>query len=751
VKRAVPFLLFAAVTVAVFWKFLLFGQTMYAMSALESQLGKPVQEPRGWFRSEYRHTRISDNLVLLALHLRIYNEGLHHGELRLWNPYLLCGLPTASDPMVHPFYPPNLLLHSVFGPDTAYELGLLLHLFFAGVAFYSLLKSRGRSDAGATAGGLVWMLCGYQAMWFSTGILCGLMVFGPLAALWALQGLETRDRRRAALAGAALGMAVLGSHPHHALLFALFLSGWLAFAGWKDRRTAVLHVGILLLLACGVGVVEILLRLDTIENGYRDPRYDALVLYAEPWTLSSYLSGILFGKAYFPGPGWEAEFPVYTGLSAATLAAIGAWRQRRDLHVRALTLAALLALAVAFLKPLAWLFLQIPILNISPASRLLILVGFATAYLAGHGVDALVETPGKTWRGVAWVAVAFLLAMVLGLGPVRMSNGAAVETLIGFALAAAAAWTLTRSKPAAAALGLAALLFELLPPFLQYNYHADSSLMGRTPPALDIQKKSEAWRGTGVLGTTAVSTKSEQWGNDLVTGNNLLALYGLENVSGFEAIIPTWTVTYALAAGAALSPAGRTLQYTRLDSPLLDFVGLKDVWLPSAIPVPPRFRKTLDSGPVSHYDNRAALPRARLAPQVRVVPTAAEAEALLRRPDYDPKVEILIESDHPLPMASEGTVTWLGRTTDVLVLDVVAKQPSVLVVADTDYPGWEATVDGVVTPILRANVAFRAIEVPAGSHRVEFRYRPAAKRQGAVASAFFLLLSLAAARWWRQT
>jgi len=55
-----------------------------------------------------------------------------------------------------------------------------------------------------------------------------------------------------------------------------------------------------------------------------------------------------------------------------------------------------------------------------------------------------------------------------------------------------------------------------------------------------------------------------------------------------------------------------------------------------------------------------------------------------------------------------------------------------------------------VSPILRANVAFRAIEVPAGSHRVEFRYRPAAKRQGAVASAFFLLLSLAAARWWRQ-
>ncbi len=752
-KRAAPYLLFALVTVAVFWKFLLFGHTMVAMSALESQLGRPTQQPRGWFKSDFRHTRIADNIALLALHLRIYNEGLKSGELRLWNPYLLCGLPTTSDPMVHPFYPPNLILHALFSPDVAYELGLLLHLYFAGVAFYALLRSRGRSDVGAMTGALVWMLCGYNAMWFSTGILCGLMVFGPLALLWALQGLETQDRRRAPLAAAALGIAVLGSHPHHALLFFLFVLGWLGFATWKDRldpRFAISYMGVLILLTGGVSIVEVLLRLDTIENGYRGPSYDLATLYAEPGTLATYVSSLLIGKAYFPGPGWEAEFPVYAGLAAMTLAAVAVWRHRRETQVLYVALAALVALAVAFISPLAALFMKIPILNVSPASRLLFLVGFAVAWLAGHGVDTLAASPGKAWRGVAWVAVAFLIAMLVGVGPMTMSNGAAIETLIGFVLGTAAAFVLTRSKPAAAGLALAALLFELLPPFIQYNYHSDSSLLARRPEMLDIRKQNEPWRGTGILGTTPVSTRSDQWGNDLVNGNNLLALYGIENIGGFEAIIPEWTVRYALAAGASLSPAGRTLQYTKLDSALLDFAGLKYVWLPPTLPFPPRYRKIQDYGSVSRFENHAALPRARLAPHVRVVANAADAEALLKRPDYDPKWEIVIESDHPLPTVFEGEVTWKERTTDRCTLEVAVKQPAVLVLADTDYPGWEATIDGVATPILRANLAFRAVEVPAGTHRVEFRYRPAAARQGAVASAFFLLLSLAAARYWRK-
>jgi uncharacterized membrane protein YfhO len=36
----------------------------------------------------------------------------------------------------------------------------------------------------------------------------------------------------------------------------------------------------------------------------------------------------------------------------------------------------------------------------------------------------------------------------------------------------------------------------------------------------------------------------------------------------------------------------------------------------------------------------------------------------------------------------------------------------------------EATVDGAPAQILRADYALRAVRVPQGTHRIEFRYRP---------------------------
>jgi len=57
-----------------------------------------------------------------------------------------------------------------------------------------------------------------------------------------------------------------------------------------------------------------------------------------------------------------------------------------------------------------------------------------------------------------------------------------------------------------------------------------------------------------------------------------------------------------------------------------------------------------------------------------------------------------------------------------------------LVVDDAWFPGWRAEVDGLESPVLRANVYFKAVWVPEGARRVELAYEPYSLRLGAAIS-----------------
>jgi uncharacterized membrane protein YfhO len=61
---------------------------------------------------------------------------------------------------------------------------------------------------------------------------------------------------------------------------------------------------------------------------------------------------------------------------------------------------------------------------------------------------------------------------------------------------------------------------------------------------------------------------------------------------------------------------------------------------------------------------------------------------------------------------------------DRVEIAVDAKSSTILTLHDLWYPGWEVEIDGVQRPMLRADVLFRGVEVPAGSHKVVFAFRP---------------------------
>jgi uncharacterized membrane protein YfhO len=80
----------------------------------------------------------------------------------------------------------------------------------------------------------------------------------------------------------------------------------------------------------------------------------------------------------------------------------------------------------------------------------------------------------------------------------------------------------------------------------------------------------------------------------------------------------------------------------------------------------------------------------------------------------------------------------------MLRLSVNTPSDGLLVVTDAYAPLWKARVDGIPAPVVKADVMFRGIPVPAGNHTVEMRYDTHAMNWGLWLS---LLAWLTTAGW----
>ncbi|MCB9159083.1 MAG: YfhO family protein [Caldilineaceae bacterium] len=86
-----------------------------------------------------------------------------------------------------------------------------------------------------------------------------------------------------------------------------------------------------------------------------------------------------------------------------------------------------------------------------------------------------------------------------------------------------------------------------------------------------------------------------------------------------------------------------------------------------------------------------------------------------------------------------------------MTVAVESDRPALLVLHDSNYPGWQATVDGAPAPILTTNVLFRGVFVPPGAHTVAFHFAPATWVNGlriSLAALALLLLVIALGTTW---
>lgn len=220
---------------------------------------------------------------------------------------------------------------------------------------------------------------------------------------------------------------------------------------------------------------------------------------------------------------------------------------------------------------------------------------------------------------------------------------------------------------------------------------------------------------------------------DVILQPNMNQAYGIEVVRAYDQLeFHPFRRFLAQWVSGNLPSVAYNRDTVALEHPLADFLNLTHVVTGRPLERP-GFDLVFESrggagGRV--YANRDASKRAFLAERAVDARTTPSAELLA----LDPRSTAFLEGEAPATTAG-GTVRFGRCSAARLELFVDSPGPGLLVLADNDFPGWEARVDGVPVRILRSHVAFRAVAVPQGTSRVTFEYRPSSLRAGVILAA----------------
>jgi hypothetical protein len=97
---------------------------------------------------------------------------------------------------------------------------------------------------------------------------------------------------------------------------------------------------------------------------------------------------------------------------------------------------------------------------------------------------------------------------------------------------------------------------------------------------------------------------------------------------------------------------------------------------------------------------------------------------------------------HAAPETAQGASIVFYDSLRVTIRAIL-ERPGIVILTDSDYPGWTAYLDGSRVPVLAANYLFRGVLAPAGTHQIEFRYEPQSYLYGPLISLLALSSGLA--------
>ena len=687
---------------------------------------------------------------------RYAGEMLRRGEIPLWNPYQLNGIPFLAVPHSRLFYPPNLIY---LLPQTgiAIEIDLVFHWLFAGVGLWLLVRAWGMSHLAGFAAATSFML----SRWLVDAIQWPGIIACAAWLPWTLLSIEgVLRRQRWAPIGLALALAMQlfnGATEfivYNAYACALYSGIRLIDLGRGERTQDVfLRIGVLCAaVTAGVGLAAIQL-LPTLELLTESGRLGGgtHLEFALGGPLTGHLPEAPFLMGALNAEGWSALgllpllglvlFPKQQGLRSpwifalllvtySSLLIFGGWFF--ELYFDTF-------LGQMFRRPTKFFYqynLGLGIFAAVAMNRLLELRD-NRSLLGSHpweiGLAGIVTLAWGIWLLVVAHSVPWILGSIALLATFVFVRDPKQRTWVCLALCATQVVHLT----------LVPRNNSMRPFRQEHRFDSIENVFDSLRDQADLQR---IYTSPMFIFDPATTPKQ-----GLLRGAYMAVDYeplttGRQRDYYLRASMEP-SVTAHFSGGYFV---GENTRWGLLDNASVRF------YLALANEPAFDFLRTLSTKPrktgvrmhrqrgVDVFERTQALPRAYFVANALEIPNAEAILDRMSQPRFHSRNFVLLERER-------GSLTRSNRPpgsshveieapdSDTLRIDVWSDQPGYVVLTDTWYPGWEATVNGETVPIHRANFLFRAVEVQQGDSQIVFRYAPQSLRDGAQISGLFAL------------
>ncbi len=677
---------------------------------------------------------------------------IHSGRFPSWNPYAYGGAPLLANAQSALLFPFNALAY-VLPVHAALGVEAILKIMTAGLSMYWMLRILALQPLAATAGALAFMFNGFFIAWLGWPLL-NVGIWLPL-----LVGLTERLRESGAWRDAGwlalvIGVQFLGGHPETSFHI-LFFTG--CYALYRLRGRAPWRFLTQFAVAGAIGgllaAVQLVPFFEYLSQSavffYR--RQNHLILTLPARAIIALLIPNYFGSPVgqnFWGPANYNEISGSVGVIPWILvpcALLGQWRKRGTTFF--LGSAIFIGAVVYNVRPSPWALSLLPGFSMAANHRLILALAFSLATLSGFGMELLINPPAdnRPRSVVIGVTVTYLLLAMISVGYLIADYREILEKGVAhfvafqwgvFLLLLTAGTLLTvyalLRGSCTATLAICLLTVELV------------SLLSFAPSYNPVIEAKDFYPLTPAL---EFLQRDRSLFRVLLPVPDVGAAYGISDIAGYDAMTPQNLEQLIDATGSVGRLGNGPLKFTRdLNSQIADLVNLKYVLLPPGAPGPgPKFQLVYDGFDARIYRNNKVFPRAFLVSRARSCLNDAVALALIRWERVNLRNEVFIAGCPQLASGSPlDSVPEVQRyEAEQVVVHADVQSPAFLVLTDTYDAGWRVWVDGRKTPLLRADYAFRAVALEAGSHTVTFRYQPPTLRLGLTLSLVAMLVILA--------